>query len=107
MREHTFQPHCCRCGKFVSWGADYRMLFVYGWASEPPDPEYYCKGCAELRKSEIKTFEDLPNWYKQPDFVLEKAEEFGAVYDWKYYRWKRKDDTADQLNGRSVRNDNR
>jgi len=68
-------PNCAYCGKFVSWTADQATYYGSSQDTEPPDPHYFCSGCAEKRKQEaIKTGVLYSAYWCKPKWWLEAKE---------------------------------
>jgi len=79
---NKYSWHCCMCGRFVGWGADQSVYYGNSWDMEPPDPDYYCKVCAEKEKQEVikrgkahGCFWVQPIWQIEAIRILEEAYE--------------------------------
>jgi len=72
-------PHCCICGRFVSWQADYSTCFGGALDYEPPEPDYFCSRCAEESKQQCIKRGYLPGNWIPAKWEIEAAEILGMV----------------------------
>ena len=69
-------PRCCYCGHFVPWGSDESTSFGGPEDIDPPDPEYYCRACADHLAEHI---DYLPSHWRTADWEYVAATRLGYI----------------------------
>ena len=93
MSEYCWRLRCAICGKFVSYDADYCVMWGSYGDSEPPDPDYYCQKCVESEKEFYRKQGRPPSSYRPSNWEVDLAHELG--YERAQYGWEKKEATND------------
>lgn len=88
--ERFFQPHCCICGRFVSFRDDGYVPCADNWASEPPVAKFVCQRCAVIEKGKIIAAGKMPDRWQHSEYELDAAEALGLEYDGRNNCWTKK-----------------
>lgn len=92
MSEINWHPRCARCGKFVSYDADYYIPYGDGWSSEPPDPLYLCPKCVDEEIAYYRERKTMPSHYRTANWEEQLAKELG--FEWsnnEVGHWRKKE----------------
>jgi len=68
---NRWQPHCCECGRFVSYtAADCGTMYGNSTRLEPPAADFFCKSCAaENIAKAVARGSTIDCWWIKPAWV--------------------------------------